>query len=216
MKNKIALLLGFILCLCLAMPALAEIEDLDSDSEWLYEDDEEYDDELSVEELLALLSEDDGAPITQVNEAQQDDLLAAIEVYSWFALQPLDYDEAFPNADGTKWRVLDERFNTPQLMQDMLSSYFSKEIADSLWNSSVNPYEVIDGFLYTDGEGRGIDGNIGETSIEVTESTDSFVRLVATVEYYEAPEGGQQTEDFEYERKLTGNEWQYTKFPFFW
>ncbi len=194
----------------------------EDDDEWLYADDEdaeldydsEYGDEDSYDAELA--AEDDGAPITQVDEDDQEDLLGAMEVYSWFALMPLDYDEDEPNADETKWRVLDERFNTPELMKDMLAFYFSDEIVNELWNSSTNPYEVIDGYLYTDGEGREMDENIGETGIEVTNKTDDTIKLTATVQYEEPTEDGKTEEGFEYVRKLIDGEWRYTEFPFFW
>ena len=216
MKSRMALFLALILCLAFGMPAMAEVDDA-QESEWLYEEDEYGEGELDDAALIASLNEsDDGAPITQVNESEQDDLIAAMEVYSWFALQPLDYDEDAANKDGTMWRVLDERFNTPELMRNMLSAYFSEEIAEELWKSPVNPYVEIDGFLYTDGEGREIDPNIGETSIEVTENTELHILLTATVEYIEPQPDGAQVEAFEYERKLIDGEWKYIQFPFFW
>ncbi len=199
-----------------------ETVEAEDDSEWLYADDEDaesvYDEEYGDEEGYddALAAADDGAPITQVNEDDQEDLLAAMEVYSWFALMPLDYDEGFPNADETKWRVLDERFNTPELMKDMLSFYFADEIVDELWNSSTNPYETIDGYLYTDGEGREMDDNLGETFIDVTNKTDDTINLTATVQYVEPTEDGKTEESFDYVRKLIDGEWKYTEFPFFW
>lgn len=225
MKKWIALLLALLMIGALSIGALAEVDldaaELDAeegdyaddDSEWLFEDDEDLvDDELAIAELL---QGDDGAPITQINESDQEDLSGAMEVYSWFAMQPLDIDEAFPSPDGALYRVLDERFNTPELMKNMLSFYFSDEIVSELWNSSVNPYVEIDGFLYTDGEGRDIDPNIGEVSVEVAEKTDDLIKLTATIEYLE-PEDGKSAETFEYERRFLDGEWKYTVFPFYW
>ena len=235
-------LLIVLLCLLLAaVPALAnetdltpptsdDFESVDYDEfaddypeeDWLYGDEGDLIDEgevddtdLTDDELAALFADDDGAPITQINEADQEDLLGAMEVYSWFALQPLDYDQDYPSDDGKLHRVLDERYNTPDLLKATLQGYFSDEIVDALWTSSVNPYTEIDGYLYTDDEGREMDPNIGETSTEVTDRTEDTVHLTSTVSYLE-PIDGQSTERFTYERKLIDGQWKYTVFPFYW
>ena len=243
MKKLLALLLALLLCLAQMNFALAETADedlpvdgdigeteeinaddevdaqIDEADEWLYPEDEEDavdDDELTEEELIALFGEDDdGSPLTIVNEDQQNDLIGAMEVYGWVALGSLDYDEELPSPDGSMWRVLDDKFNTPQLLKGMLSSYFSDEIVTNLWNAQTNPYVEIDGYLYTAGEGRNIDDNIDETAIEIMEATDALIKLLVTVSYFE-PVDGVESEDFNYERKLIDGEWKYTLFPFFW
>lgn len=226
MKKLLAMLLTLALMLALALPlALAEGEDAvtDGTEEWAedeaWDGEEEVDDEDGLTEQDYAIDDDSDADLVDIDSlssVQQDDWEGAMEVYSWFAMEPLDVDESRPDTSGTMWRVLDERFDTKAKMMDMLSSYFSGEIVDSLWGSEVNPYTEIDGYLFTDGEGRSMDERIGEYSIDVARSTDEKVELNVTVYYTDAGEDGQTQESFHYTRELQGGQWKYTEFPFFW
>ncbi len=223
-KKLLALVLALLLLLCLPLPALATEPAPDPGDaaidEWLYPNDEdaaEEDDQLTDEEAqLAEVGKDGVEPSDGLETEDEDDLLGAMEVYSWFALEPLDVDESLPSPDGTMWRVLDDRFNTKELLLDMLHFYFSEEIVNELWNSSTNPYTEINGYLYTTGEGREMDERIGETEVSVLSKTDSKVELNVLVHYLEPDEYGTTDESFHYTRELKNDEWQYSEFPFFW
>lgn len=228
MGKLLALLLALMLC---ALPALAEVDaqipdeidetealetDDDAIDEWLYEEDEEDDEQVNGDEFADIGMDDLSDEESAAQDTEQADLMGAMEIYSWFALEPLDVDESMPDPTGTMWRVLDERFNTMESMLDILHFYFSVELVDELWNSSTNPYKEINGFLYTNGEGREIDERVGETEVTVTSQTDDKITLSVQVHYTSADEYGTEDETFTYERELIENQWKYTLFPFFW
>ncbi|MDL2206816.1 hypothetical protein LJC33_07910 [Eubacteriales bacterium OttesenSCG-928-N13] len=219
MQSKLlALLLVIMLILSLGTIAMAEVAaDDDESMDWVYDDEDEQDAESEMtDEDLAAEDDQDTALSDDIEDADEADLNGALEVYSWFGLQPLDVDESIADSSGTMWRVLDDRFNTADQMLGELHYYFSDEIVDGLWNSSINPYKEIDGYLYTNGEGRSIDERIGEVEMVVTSRSDTKIEMDVTVYYSEPDDEGVTEESFHYVRELEGDTWHYTEFPFFW
>lgn len=140
---------------------------------------------------------------------------AAMEVYSWFAMAPLDVDLSMPDSTGVRFRVFDERLNTPENLGEVVREYFSEEIAQMLMGSGV--YAEEDGFLYTAQEGaRSIDETIVSTEYYLAEETDSARTYLAAVFY--ADETGEIASLEEYTllmEKIDGK-WVFTSFWFFW
>lgn len=210
-----------------AIDEIDEIDDegdfSDPDDDWLYAEDDgtDYaddaeDDEDDGSEWLTDVANDGEIAVDSLGDPEEDDLMGAMDVFSWFVMQPLDVDESLPDSSGTMWRVLDERFNTKEGMLDMLGFYFSDEIVNELWTSNANPYKEIGGYLYTDGEGRGMDDRIGETELTIASKTATRVDMDMAVYYIESGDGGEATDTFHYVRELINGEWKYTEFPFFW
>jgi len=140
---------------------------------------------------------------------------AAMEVYSWFALAPLDVDPSLPDSTGVRYRVFDERLQTPEKLEEVVSEYFSEEITQMLMGSGV--YAQEDGFLYTVPEpARPIDQTILSTEYYLAEETDESRTYHAAVFY--ADEEGNVTSLEEYtlmQEKIDG-QWRFTSFWFFW
>lgn len=221
MKKLWILLLALATALALCAGALAEVapqatpdsQDVEDVEEWLFDEDAWEDDgeaglDLSVFDEL----EDEGDVWLDEEDTVEDTLLAAMEVYSWFVLYPLDVDYDKPNAAGDRYQVLDERFNTMALLRDFVGEYFSDELVEELFAMGV--YTQENGYLYTTDEGRQIDEHIGETEFEVTEETEDRVVYTVTVNYW----GGDTPEEevFTYVRQLIDGQWKFTEFPFYW
>lgn len=221
---KKLLSIALILCLLLTgIAALAEQEgaqeqdaqeqddqwENDAD-EWLFEeDDAAYDDEDDVD--LSEFDEIEGDELFDEQDEVEETLLGAMEVYSWFVLQPLDVDMEKPSADGSRYQVLDERFNTMDALRSFVSGYFSDALTDELF--AMNVYTEENGYLYTTVSGRNIDESIGETEFEVTEETADRIVYTVGVHYWDE---GKEMEQFTYERQLIDGMWKFTVFPFFW
>ncbi len=142
--------------------------------------------------------------------------LAAMEVYSWFALQPLDVDPDVPDSTLSRFRVFDERLNTKEKMTNVLQEYFSDEIVEMLLTSGV--YAEEDGFLYTGAERtREIDPTIISTEYYLAEETDEARTYIAAVFYADEETGevGSLEEYTLYMEKIDGK-WVFTQFWFFW
>lgn len=192
-------------------PDTAAVEDAD---EWLFEEDADWqweDDEVDDSFFDDIDGED--AEFLDEEDMVEDTLLSAMEVYSWFVLQPLDVDPDKPDETGEYYQVLDERFNTMALLREYVATYFSDEIVDTLF--AMNVYKEIDGFLYTTTEGRNIDENIGETEFTVVDETSNRITYEVSVNYWKE-DGSIQNEVFTYVRELIGDTWRFTTFPFFW
>ena len=184
-----------------------EMEDVD---EWLFDEDEWEDDEdfdLSIFDDIS----DDGEMLDE-EDVVEDTLLSAMEVYSWFVMQPLDVDLDKPDISGTRYQVLDERFNTMSALREFVSSYFSDALVEELFAMGV--YVEENGYIYTTTDGRNIDETLGETEFEVTEENTEQVIYTVVVHYW-----GDETdyeEEFRYVRELVDGEWKFTEFPFYW
>ena len=221
MKKFCLMLLALLTVLALAAGAAAEVlpqatpdvEDVEDVEEWLFDEDQwEWDGENDLDLSVFDDLEDEGDVWLDEEDTVEDTLLAAMEVYSWFVLYPLDVNYDKPNAAGDRYQVLDERFNTMSLLRDFVSEYFSEEIVDELFAMGV--YTEENGYLYATDEGRQIDEHIGETEFEVTEETEDKVVYTVTVNYWgsEPPE----EEVFTYVRQLVDGQWKFTEFPFYW
>lgn len=138
--------------------------------------------------------------------------LAAMEVYSWFTIQPLDVDMDAPNADGTRWKVLDDRFTTMESLKDIAHFYFCDVIVDELMSYGL--YEEIDGELYATDEGRAMDDSMLDADVMIAEQTNELLVLDVTVQYTDASE--QESETFTFIREMIDGDWQFTAFPFYW
>ncbi|MDO4549592.1 MAG: hypothetical protein Q4D04_15995, partial [Clostridia bacterium] len=184
--------------------------------EWLFEEDADILwDEIEVDDSYFEDVGDDAD--TQISEgfAQiEEDLLGAMEVYSWFMLCPLDIDPEKPDSTGQRYQVLDERFNTTEQLRDFVSQFFSDAIVDDLFAMDIY-VEGADGYLYTTDEGRNIDETIGETEFELTESSDTRMVYTVVVNYWTDDEQVEQ-EQFTYVRELIDDHWKFTEFPFYW
>jgi hypothetical protein len=142
-------------------------------------------------------------------------IMEAMEVYSWFAMEPLDVNLSAP-ADGrvSCYLVLDERYQTFDALNEKALGYFSEKITSLLW--SFDTYTIIDGLLYADAaEGRGINEEVADMSFEIVTETDNLIVYEATV-YYLSDEDEPVSETFEFTRELIDDQWVFTTFPFFW
>ena len=188
MKKALALLVALLL---LSAPALAEEADGDF-----------------VE------AAGDGSAFTDTPESL---IVSAMEIYSWFAMCPLDVDENLPGADGALYRVLDERFCSYDEMNALLATYFCDEIREALWNFSA--YTVIDGFLYRkpDAPWRSMDERIEAVTYELTAESENQRTYSVTVDYADdGDDDSPETETLTYVQDLIDETWQFTEFPFFW
>jgi len=152
---------------------------------------------------------------TPQEDTPYDLIMEAMEVYSWFAMEPLDIDLSAP-ADGyaNSYLVLDERYRTFDALNDKALGYFSEKIVSLLW--SFDTYITIDGMLYADAAGgRGINEEIADMSFETVSETDNFIIYKATV-YYLSDENEPVSDTFEFTRELINDRWVFTTFPFFW
>ena len=158
-----------------------------------------------------------GAP---EDETPQEDtpyelIMEAMEVYSWFAMEPLDVDLSSPAAGHANcYLVLDERYRTFDALNEKALGYFSEKIVSLLW--SFDTYIIIDGMLYADAAGgRGINEEIADMSFETVSETDNFIIYKATV-FYLSDENEPVSDTFEFTRELINDRWVFTTFPFFW
>ena len=141
---------------------------------------------------------------------------SAMEVYSWFVMWPLDVDVNMPGGDGL-YAVLDERFFLKEDMDQLLSSYFSPDIQQSLWDWGT--YTVIDGGLYApiDGDWRWIDERIREVSYTLVSDTGDRREYAVTVYYTDdGDETTPEEEPLTFVEERKNGRWQFTQFPFFW
>lgn len=189
-------------------PDADQPEDID---EWLFEEDEFSDEDFYDEGIFDDISGEAGDMLDE-EDTVEDTLLGAMEVYSWFVMQPLDVDLDKPDASGTRFQVLDDRFNTMTQLRGFVSGYFSDELTEELF--AMNVYTEEAGFLYTTTDGRNIDETIGETEFEVIDETSDTVTYSVVVHYW--GEGIDEEEEFTYVRKLIDGQWKFTEFPFFW
>ena len=147
-------------------------------------------------------------------ETPEEVVTAAMEVYSWFAMQPLDIDPYQPDSDGLRFRVLDERLNTLEGLYTAVRAVFSEEITQELLSSGV--YYEEDGYLYAAEDGRAMDPTIAYVEYVATPEGDDKVLYTAAVFYSE--EEGVITSINEYTsvREKIDGEWVFTDFWFFW
>ncbi|MEF9895108.1 MAG: hypothetical protein RSA12_05525 [Clostridia bacterium] len=229
MKKLTAWLLALTMCLTLSLSAFAaevapeptpDTAQMEEADEWLFDEDVDgdvnWDEEEVEDQFFSDLDGDTTTPMLDEVDAVEETLMGAMEVYSWFMLQPLDVDTSKPDSSGTRYQVLDERFNTMQSLRDFVSSYFSDAIVEQLF--SMNLYVEENGLLYTTEEGRNIDENIGETEFSVTEQTPEREVYSVTVHYWgedQLDEAGEE-EVFTYVRQLIDGQWRFVEFPFYW
>ena len=169
---------------------------------------------LAEEQLEYVEPAGDGSEFTYDAESL---ITSAMEMYAWFVMWPLDVDESMPNADGTLYRLLDERFCQKAEMDALLGAYFSPEIQAELW--AWGAYTDIDGVLYAplDAPWRMMDGRIENVTYELTEETaDTRLYTVRVTYTDDADETTWEEETFSYVQILTEGVWQFTEFPFFW
>lgn len=169
---------------------------------------------LAEEELEYVEPEGDGLELTDTPESL---IGAAMEIYSWFVMCPLDVDTSMPDESGALYRLLDERFCYKGDMDDLLAAYFCEDIAEELWTYGF--YTVIDGVLYApaDGEFRGADERIENVSYEMTEDSETRRAYLVTVTYTDDGDGTTPEEEtLEYVQDYIDERWQFTEFPFFW
>jgi hypothetical protein len=163
--------------------------------------------------------DDDFIGVPEYDAPQEDTpyelVMEAMEVYSWFTMEPLDVDLKAP-ADGRAscYLVLDERYQTFDALNKKALGYFSEKIVSLLW--SFDTYTIIDGMLYADAaQGRGIKEEVADVSFEVVSETDNLIVYKATV-YYLSDEDEPVRGMFEFTRELISDQWVFTAFPFFW
>ncbi len=156
------------------------------------------------------------SPVLAEEITAQNEILPAMEVYSWFTISPLDVNGDVPSPEGGKYRVLDDELVSKAAMQSLLHRYFSDELAQSLW--TWDSYDAVDGLLYGyyPGESpleRDIDPDISEVSYELTLSTDTARIYTASVYCLSSEEPLL----FEFIQEPTEDgRWVFTQFPFFW
>lgn len=154
-----------------------------------------------------------------------DAYTAAAEVYGWFDLASLPYDgDDARQADGqTYYRVTDARTPTLEALRELTETYFTPELADSLFDMVPDQYRDFDGALYTTGGGRGSNLYLlGTTTAAEQKSEDHWI---VTVTFWADQEGdemqadghfhrvattGYSRKDLDYER--TDDGWRFTSF----
>ncbi len=142
-------------------------------------------------------------------------ILDAMEVYSWFVMNPLEVDTNAPAQEDGVYPVLDETLGSTEGMQARLDEYFSTEISQSLW--AWGTYHDIDGWLFgrtleTSPLARPIDPDISDAFFELTEETEKKRVYTVTVCYLSADEPVK----LEFVSELVAGKWIFTEFPFFW
>lgn len=141
-------------------------------------------------------------------------IISAMEVYSWFTISPLDVDPELPIGEGNVFRVADETLCRYETVMKILEANFSREIIEEMLAYDI--YQVVDGVLYGDGMGRGIDPNISEVEYETVSADDQKVVYRVTVHYVGEGEADVTPDAFEFVRERSGEQWVFTQFPFFW
>ncbi len=139
---------------------------------------------------------------------------AALEIYSWFAMGTLDVDPFAPSADGTLFRVYDERLNTKAKLSSILHAYFSDEICRELLSSGV--YREEDGYLYSGIDSREINPAIAETQYYISYEDGETQHITAAVFYSEEEGVITSMEEYTFLREKIDGKWLFTDFWFFW
>ncbi len=148
-------------------------------------------------------------------ETPEDIIVAALEVYSWFTISPLDVDTGLMLADGSGYRVADESLCSYDVVISLLKTMFSDEIITGMFDFGM--YTVLDGMLFTTvGGGRGIDENISYVEYEEVLCEEAKIVYNVTVHYYGEGENGIVPDVFEFVRELIDEQWVFTQFVFFW
>ena len=154
----------------------------------------------------------ENAPADDVKTPAQI-ITEAMEVYSWFTISPLDVDPELPGTEAV-FRVADETLCDYDTVMGLLEDNFSTEIIEGMLAYEV--YTVIDGVLYGDGVGRGIDPNISDVEYEEISADDQRIVYQVTVHYVGEGENGIVPDVFEFVREWIDNKWVFTQFTFFW
>lgn len=147
-------------------------------------------------------------------ESPESVVTAALEVYSWFAMCPLDVDPEQPDEQGVMFRVYDDRLNTREKLETVVRDYFSEEIANALLASGV--YSEEGGYLYTGETYRDIDPTIALVEYAVAEQTEDKVWYTATVYYSETEGEITSIDEYTFLRENIDGKWLFTDFWFFW
>ncbi len=171
---------------------------------------------LSLALLLApcALAEPDFTIPSGPQDTPEEAVTSALEVYSWFAMRPLDTDPYLPDSDGSRFRVYDDRLNTREGLMSAVREVFSEEICQELMESGV--YYEEDGYLYAGDEGRDPDPTIAYVEYVATPEGEDKIWYTAAVFYSE--EEGVITSIDEYTslREKIDGRWVFTDFWFFW
>lgn len=161
------------------------------------------------------LSEDAGDFSKENLETPQELCSAAMEVYSWFAMAPLDADPSLPDSTGARYRVYDDRLNTYEKLSSVVHEYFSDEISNMLLGSGV--YAEEDGYLYTVLDtARPIDPSIVSTEYYLANETDSEREYNAAVFYADDTGEVASLEEYTLVMEKEDGDWVFTDFWFFW
>ncbi len=148
-------------------------------------------------------------------ETPEDIIVAALELYSWFTISPLDVDPDLISPDGYLYRVADEELCQNEVISHLLAETFSEEVIREIMMYEV--YTVIDGLLYTTaGGGRGIDENISFVEYEEVYADEAKVIYNVTVHYHGEAEFYMLPDEFEFIREKIDERWVFTQFTFFW
>jgi len=142
-------------------------------------------------------------------------VLDAMEVYSWFVMNPLDVNAEAPALDGALYPVFDDVLARVDVMQALLERCFSADIVQSLWDWGA--YTAVNGWLYgyppdESPLARPVDPDIADARFALTEETDSRRVIIATVYYLYAD----APETLEFVSECVDGRWIFTEFPFFW
>ena len=156
----------------------------------------------------------DAAPTAAEETASPNDILAAMEVYKWFVMEPLEVDESVPSPDGTMYLVKDETLRQASAMQLRLDTFFSTEISQSLW--AWGAYQNVDGLLYgyraeDSPLARPVDPSIVEIAYKVVSQT--YKKRVYNAILYDTADGSTV---YEFVSEYIGGRWIFTEFPFIW
>ncbi len=166
--------------------------------------------------LLALSSPALAESAASQDVTPRDEILAAMTVYSWFTIAPLDVNGDVPAPGGGKYRVLDDVLVSAEAMQETLAAYFSDEIIEELW--AWGSYETVNGQLYGyyPGESpyeRPIDPDVSEVEYVLSLHTDDTRIYTVTV----CSLSSDEPLLFEFiQEKTEDGRWVFTQFPFFW
>jgi len=145
---------------------------------------------------------------------EEEIIVSAMEIYSWFTISPLDVDYELAGDDGSVYRVADEVLCREDALMGMVALTFAPVVIEDMLSYQV--YTVIDGMLYTVPGGRGMDENIEWVEYQESYADEQKIIYTVTVHYFGEKDWDIGPDVFEFVREYQDGLWLFTEFPFFW
>lgn len=154
-------------------------------------------------------------------QAPEDFIRPALDVFSWFAVAPLEADMAQvkqapleTGGEPVDWfRVKDTRLDTYQKLSAYVRNFFDEEITGQLMSNGV--YRDIDGYLYNTQGGRGTNITIEGEHFDIIDMNEDTVRFEVAVSYTADSGEPENPKILEFVMKKQNGKWVFTEFPFY-